>query len=180
MLIADSAILASAARVRLAIFDVDGVLTNGQLFLGPHGEEFKQFHVRDGQGLVMLRDSGVLLAVITGRTSQVVATRMQELGVHYVYQGQRDKLQALTSVLKECGCELHDVCYVGDDLPDIPIMKRVGLPVAVADAHAEVVSIARWQTKLSGGAGAAREVCELIMQAQGSLRTQLAHYGADR
>ena len=128
-------VLALAAQVRLAIFDVDGVLTNGQLLLGPQGEELKQFHVRDGHGLVMLRESGMTLAVITGRKSPVVAARMEELGIHFVYQGQRNKLEAFDALLAELGLTPAEVCYVGDDLPDLPVMKRVALSIAVADAH---------------------------------------------
>lgn len=172
------AVLTLAANVRLAIFDVDGVLTNGQLLLGPQGEELKQFHVRDGHGLVMLRESGVTLAVITGRKSPVVAARMAELGIHFVYQGQRDKLQAFDALLAELKLSPAEVCYVGDDLPDLPVMKRVALSVAVADAHWAIAEAAVWRTSLPGGQGAVREVCELVMRARGTLAAQLAHYGA--
>lgn len=172
-------VLALAARVRLAIFDVDGVLTNGQLLLGPQGEELKQFHVRDGHGLVMLRDSGVRLAVITGRKSPVVVARMEELGIHYVYQGQRHKIEALDALLRELELSPAEVCYVGDDLPDLPVMKRVALPIAVADAHWAIAEAAVWRTALPGGHGAVREVCELVMSAHGTLAAQLAHYGVE-
>lgn len=171
-------VLALAAGIRLAIFDVDGVLTNGQLLLGPQGEELKQFHVRDGHGLVMLRESGMKLAVITGRKSPVVAARMQELGIHFVYQGQREKVQALDALLAELELAGSEVCYVGDDLPDLPVMKRVALPIAVADAHWAVAEAAIWRTTLGGGQGAVREVCELLMRARGTLGAQLARYGA--
>lgn len=169
-------ISAAASRVRLAIFDVDGVLTDGQLILGPDGGEFKSFNVRDGHGLVMLRDSGVAVAIITGRESSVVARRMRELGIEYVYQGQRDKLVALRSLLDTSGVQEAAVCYVGDDLPDVPVMQRVGLPVAVADAHWKVAQTALWQTRAAGGRGAVREVCELIMRAQDTLDTQIGKY----
>lgn len=158
-----------ARAVRLAVFDVDGTLTDGRIVLGPGGEEYKQFHVRDGQGLVMLRDSGVQLAVITGRDSPVVAHRMRELGVRYLYQGRGDKRAALDELCTESGCDAGQICYVGDDLPDIPIMEAVGFPVAVADAHPAVVAVSRWRTHARGGLGAAREVAEFIMQAQGTL-----------
>jgi 3-deoxy-D-manno-octulosonate 8-phosphate phosphatase (KDO 8-P phosphatase) len=155
-----------AAGIKLAIFDVDGVLTDGRLMLGPNGQEFKNFHVRDGHGLVMLRESGIALAIITGRTSAVVAERMAELGIEYVFQGQTDKLQALESLLQELKVDPSAVCYVGDDLPDIPVMMRVGLPIAVADAHWKLHECAACATAANGGAGAVREVCELILTAR--------------
>ncbi len=162
-------ILASAREVRMAVFDVDGVLTDGRILLGPAGEEYKQFHVRDGHGLVMLRQSGVQLAIITGRQSSVVTHRMQELGVRYVYQGRSDKLAALHELCAISGVTPAQICYVGDDLPDIPVLRAVGLPVAVADAHPSVAAVARYRTCAAGGTGAAREVAELLMMAQGTL-----------
>jgi 3-deoxy-D-manno-octulosonate 8-phosphate phosphatase (KDO 8-P phosphatase) len=166
-----------AARVRLAAFDVDGVLTNGQLFLGPDGEEYKVFNVRDGHGLVMLRDSGMAIAIITGRRSAVVAARMTELGIEYVYQGQQDKLAALAELEARLGLTPAEVCYVGDDLPDVPVLRRVGLPVTVADGHPCCVEVARYRTRAAGGCGAVREVCELLMSARGTLAAQHARYG---
>lgn len=165
-----------AREVRLAVFDVDGTLTDGRIVLGPNGEEYKQFHVRDGQGLVMLRDSGVQLAVITGRDSPVVAHRMRELGVRYLYQGRGDKRVVLDELCTESGLSAGQICYVGDDLPDVPIMRAVGFPVAVADAHPAVVAASRWCTAAPGGMGAAREVAELIMHAQGTLDRHFAGY----
>ncbi len=158
-----------AASIKLAIFDVDGVLTDGGLMLGPNGQEFKNFHVRDGLGLVMLRDNGVKLAIITGRESSVVSERMAALGIEYVFQGQSDKLQALEKLLDELQINASSVCYVGDDLPDLPVMMRVGLPIAVADAHVKLIENATWKTQAKGGAGAVREVCEMILAAQGKL-----------
>ena len=169
--------LAAAAGIRLAAFDVDGVLTNGQLLLGPAGEEYKVFNVRDGQGLVMLRESGMALAIITGRRSAVVAARMAELGIEYVYQGQRDKLAALAELEARLAIGPAQICYVGDDLPDVPVLKRVGLPVTVADGHPCCVDVARYRTRAPGGAGAVREVCELLMTAAGTLAAQYARYG---
>jgi len=172
-----SDLLARAAGIRLAAFDVDGVLTNGQLFLGPQGEEYKVFNVRDGQGLVMLRESGVAIAIITGRRSAVVAARMAELGIEYVYQGQRDKAAALDELLARLGLGPEAVCYAGDDLPDLPVLQRVGLPVTVADGHPACVAAARYRTTAVGGAGAVREICELLMTAQGTLAAHYARYG---
>lgn len=160
-------IMERAAKVRLVGFDVDGVLTDGRLMLGDGGVEFKVFHSRDGQGLVMLRDSGVKIAVVTGRSSSVVAERMADLGIEYVYQGRSQKLPVFLSLLEELGLNAEQAAYVGDDLPDLPIIMRVGLGIAVADADTEVLSKAHWRTRLPGGFGAAREVCELIMRAQG-------------
>ena len=169
-------ILTLASRVKLAIFDGDGVLTDGRLMLGPKGQEFKNFHVRDGHGLVMLRDSGILLAIITGRESPVVAERMAELGIDYVFQGQHDKSYTLDLLVAKFKIDPTDVCYVGDDLPDIPVMMRVGLPIAVADAHWKLHDYAVCVTTASGGAGAVREVCELILTAQDKLDAQFAHF----
>lgn len=171
------ALLELAARVRLVVFDVDGVMTNGQLILGPAGEEFKIFNVRDGHGLVMLRQSGMPVAIITGRQSAVVATRMAELGIEYVYQGQRDKLVALADLCARLDVGVEEICYAGDDLPDLPVLLRVGLSVTVADGHPRCVEAARWQTRAVGGAGAVREICEFIMQAKGTLAAEYARYG---
>ena len=159
----------AAQGIQLAVFDVDGVLTDGRLVLGPAGEEYKQFHVRDGHGLVMLRESGIALAIISGRESTVVGHRMKELGMRYVFQGRRDKLAALEELCNASGIAPAHICYVGDDLPDIPVLRVVGLPIAVADAHPAVIAVARYCTQAAGGLGAAREVAELIMQAQGTL-----------
>jgi 3-deoxy-D-manno-octulosonate 8-phosphate phosphatase (KDO 8-P phosphatase) len=169
-------ILTLASRIRLAIFDVDGVLTDGRLVLGPDGQEFKNFHVRDGHGLVMLRDSGIVLAIITGRESPVVAERMAQLGIEHVFQGQTDKSATLDLLLAELEIDPTAICYVGDDLPDIPIMIRVGLPIAVADAHWRLHDHAAYVTTVSGGAGAVREVCELILTAQDKLDAQIARF----
>ncbi len=169
-------LLARAARVRLAVFDVDGVLTDGRLFLGESGNEYKAFHVRDGHGLVMLLESGCQIAVITARSSNIVAERMAALGIEYVYQGEQDKGARLTRLIAELGLSAGEVAYVGDDVIDLPAMVRVGLPIAVADAHAEVKQQAAWVTRQPGGQGAAREVCELIMQAQGKLAPRMAAY----
>ncbi len=158
-----------ARGIQLAVFDVDGVLTDGRIVLGPAGEEYKQFHVRDGHGLVMLREAGVSLGIISGRESPAVSHRMKELGVRYIFQGRRDKLAALAELCRASGVEPAHICYVGDDLPDIPVLRVVGLPIAVADAHPAVIAVARYCTRALGGWGAAREVAELIMVAQGKL-----------
>ncbi len=169
-------IRARAERIRLVIFDVDGVLTDASLYLGDDGREYKAFNSRDGQGMVMLQESGVRLAVITGRSSEVVQTRMASLGVRYIYQGQRHKLPAYEELRGRLSLDEAEVAYVGDDLVDLPVMRRVGLAVAVADAHAMVRQHAHWCTHACGGRGAAREVCELILDAQGKLDALIARY----
>ena len=165
-----------AEKIELAIFDVDGVLTNGGLILGENGNEYKAFHSRDGLGLVMLRDSGCHIAVISGRTSSIVSERMAALGIESVYQGQNDKGKALEDLLNELNVDAQATAYVGDDFIDLPAMRRVGLAIAVADAHPMVIKHAHWITKEKGGHGAAREVCELIMHARGTLDSQIKQF----
>ena len=162
-------ILERAARVRLVIFDVDGVLTDGSLYLADDGREYKAFNSKDGHGMVSLQETGVAIAVITGRSSQLVRIRMEGLGVAHVYQGRRDKLPAYEELKTLLGIDDEAVAYVGDDVVDLPVMRRVGLAVAVADAHPFVTRHAHWTTRAGGGRGAAREVCELVMEAQGTL-----------
>ena len=171
---ASSEVLERAAGIRLAVFDVDGVLTDGHLLLGPDGAEFKSFHVRDGHGLVMLREAGIEIGIITGRRSRVVAERMHELGVAHVLQGIRDKSAALADMVAATDVELAEVAYAGDDLPDLPPMRMVGLPIAVADAAHPVVEASLWTTSLGGGCGAAREICDLILAAQHKLQQFVA------
>ncbi len=169
-------ILQRAARIRLVVFDVDGVLTDGSLFLGDGGEEYKAFHSRDGHGMKMLQEAGVELAVITGRTSRVVEHRMASLGIEHVFQGQQDKLPAFEALVARLGLAPAECAYVGDDVVDLPVMRRVGLAIAVQDAHPLVVRHAHWQTPSPGGRGAARDVCELILEARGELERMLARY----
>ena len=170
------AILEKAANIKLAVFDVDGVLTDGKLILGESGNEYKSFHVRDGHGLVMLLETGCKIAVITARSSNMVAERMESLGIKYVYQGEKDKGARLLNLIQELGLEQKQVAYVGDDVIDLPAMVHVGLPIAVADAHIEVKNNAAWVTEAQGGLGAAREVCELIMRAQNKYDDRIKRY----
>jgi 3-deoxy-D-manno-octulosonate 8-phosphate phosphatase (KDO 8-P phosphatase) len=169
-------IIDRAKLIRLVIFDVDGVLTDGSLFIGDDGQEYKAFNSRDGHGMTMLQRTGVTLAVITGRTSEVVRIRMQSLGVEHVFQGQRDKLQAYEDLKEALSLSDEQIAYVGDDILDLPIMRRVGLSIAVADAHTLARHHSHWQTQSTGGRGAAREVCELVMEAQGTLDEMTAPY----
>jgi len=170
------ALIEKAAKIKLAVFDVDGVLTDGKLILGESGNEYKSFHARDGHGLVMLLESGCNIAVITARSSKIVAERMASLGIKYVYQGEKDKGGRLMTLIEELGLEREQVAYVGDDVIDLPAMIKVGLPVAVADARPEVKQHADWTTEGSGGLGAVREVCELIMKAQGKFDARIEAY----
>jgi 3-deoxy-D-manno-octulosonate 8-phosphate phosphatase (KDO 8-P phosphatase) len=169
-------IIRKAAKIRLVIFDVDGVLTDGSLYLGDDGQEYKAFNSRDGHGMKMLQQSGVEIGIITGRTSNVVATRMAGLGIKHLYQGQEEKLPAFEELLKKLSLHAEQVAYVGDDVIDLPILIRAGLAIAVQDAHNLVKQHSHWTTPNPGGRAAARDVCELIMQAQGTLEAQLHHY----
>ncbi len=169
-------VLEKASRIRLVVFDVDGVLTDGSLYLGDDGQEYKAFHSRDGHGMKMLQEAGIDIAIITGRTSHVVRHRMESLGIRHVYQGQREKLPAFEALIGKLGLAAEEVAYVGDDVVDLPVMVRVGLAIAVADAHPVVLRHAHWQTPNGGGRGAGRDVCELIMEGHGALAGMLAHY----
>jgi 3-deoxy-D-manno-octulosonate 8-phosphate phosphatase (KDO 8-P phosphatase) len=169
-------VLARAANVKLVVFDVDGVLTDGRLLLGDNGVEYKAFHSRDGHGMKMLSGTGVELAIITGRRSQLVAERMASLGIVHVHQGHASKLPVFEKLIADLGLAESQVAYVGDDVVDLGIMARVGLAVAVANAHPLVLEQAHWHTLSDGGRGAAREVCDLIMHAQGTLDAVHQHY----
>ncbi len=169
-------ILEKARNIRLVIFDVDGVLTDGSLFLGDDGQEYKAFNSQDGHGMVMLRDRGVEIGIITGRTSEVVRLRMESLGIRHLFQGQRDKRPAYRELKKRLGLDDEQVAYVGDDVVDLPVMTKVGLAIAVQNAHPFARRHAHWITPSPGGRGAAREVCELIMEAQGTLDAALRSY----
>lgn len=169
-------ILAKAAQIKLLIFDVDGVLTDGRLFFGDDGQEYKAFHSRDGHGMKMLQASGVEIGIITGRTSKVVEHRMANLGIQHVYQGKHEKLPAFEELINKLDLKPGQVAYMGDDVVDLPIMLRVGLAVATNDAHPLVRKHAHWQSSQNGGQGAARDLCELIMQAQGTLDAAMQPY----
>lgn len=169
-------ILDKAKQIKLVIFDVDGVLTDGSLLYGDDGQEYKAFNCRDGLGMKMLQSTGVDIAIITGRTSKVVEIRMESLGIKHVYQGQLDKLVAFDHLLEQVGINADRVAYVGDDVVDLPVMLKVGLAIAVADAHNLVIKHAHWQTPHAGGRGAGRDVCEMIMEAQGHLDEKMRQY----
>lgn len=156
-----------ARDIRLAVFDVDGVFTDGRLYYGAEGEQLKAFHVRDGVGIKALRAAGIATAVITGRNSEMVNRRMQELGVEHVQQGREDKGDALQELVDRLGLELGQVAYTGDDTPDISAMQKAALAFTVNDAHPDVVRAADWRTSAPGGRGAVREICDLLLDARG-------------
>ncbi len=165
-----------AKQLKLLILDVDGVLTDGRLFFDKNGEEYKSFHARDGHGIKLLRQTGVEIAVISGRKSQSVALRMKALGIKYVYQGHENKIAAFNEIIQTIGIKPEQAAHMGDDLLDLPIMVRVGLSIAVNDANNSVKEYADWCTETSGGLGAVREVCDFIMQAQGTFDKVLKSY----
>ena len=158
---------AIAQNIRMLILDVDGVMTDGGIILDNSGNEVKRFHVRDGHGIKMLGRAGVIVAIVTGRTSKVVERRAAELGIVDVYQSSFSKLAAYRRLLEKYGVVDREVAYVGDDIVDIPVLKRVGLPVAVADATDEAKACARFVTANRGGQGAVREVTDLILKGKG-------------
>lgn len=165
----------AAGRVAALVMDVDGVLTGGEIIYGPGGE-WKVFSVKDGHGFRLASRAGLLTAVITGRRSDVVAVRARELGVTAVVQGAVNKGRALDRVAARLGVDLQQICYIGDDLVDLPVMRRVGFPVAVADAAEEVKAAALWVTQRPGGAGAVREVIELILKSQNRWQSVIQPY----
>ena len=165
-----------ARNIRLAIFDVDGVLTDGSLYLTDGGEEIKAFNSLDGHGMKMLRESGVELAIITGRTSRSVELRAKNLGVELLYQGVTDKAQAFAALIEARALDAAATAYMGDDVVDLPVMRRCGLALTVPNAPLLVKQHADYVTRAAGGRGAAREVCELIMHAQGTLARALETY----
>ena len=153
--------------IKAAIFDVDGVLTDGRLFIGEAGEVFKAFHVLDGHGLKLLGQAGIMPIIITGRDSAAVRRRVSDLGLSQAYFGVSDKLALARSVLAERGIEWGDLAVIGDDWPDLPLLARAGFACAPANAHAEARALAHHVTAAQGGAGAAREFCDLLLMACG-------------
>lgn len=175
----------SMAAIRLVAFDVDGVLTNGQLLYTAEGETIKAFHVRDGVGLKLLQDMGVEVAVISAKRSAMVAARMRDLGIRRYYPGTRDKRQCLASLAKELGLAAEQCAFVGDDMVDIPAMTWCGVAMAPADAYERVLSIADWVSSVAGGQGVARSVADAILSAKGILeqayhQTTSANFERDR
>ncbi|MBX3398102.1 MAG: HAD hydrolase family protein [Gemmataceae bacterium] len=165
-----------AARIELLLLDVDGVLTDGSVLYADDGAELKRFHVRDGSGLKFWRDLGNRAAIVSGRMSSAVDRRAKELGIAPVLQGRSEKLAALDEVLKVLDMRPEQVCAIGDDLQDLPVLKRVGLAVAVADACPEVRAAAHHVTAAPGGRGAVRDAIEWLLKLRGQWDTVLANY----
>ncbi|MEL6114424.1 3-deoxy-manno-octulosonate-8-phosphatase KdsC [Photobacterium sp. SP02] len=158
-----------AKDIRLLICDVDGVFSDGRIYMGNNGEELKTFHTRDGYGIKSLMAGGVEVAIITGRRSQIVENRMSALGIRHIYQGQDNKLAAYQDIVDKLGIAAEHTAYIGDDLIDWPVMAEVGLSVCVADGHPLLSQRASLTTRTKGGYGAVREVCDLILEARGEL-----------
>ena len=171
-----SELVAKAAKIKCLICDVDGVFSDGQIYLSNTGEELKAFYVPDGQWIKYLLASGVEIAVITGRSSNLVQQRMQSLRIQHIYQGQQDKLPAFKELIDKLNLQLEQVAYIGDDLPDLPLICMAGLGITVPNAISFVQQHADWQTQAAGGRGAIREVCELLLDSQGHLTKLLKSY----
>lgn len=166
----------SAQQIKLLAMDVDGVLTDGRLFFSSEGDCLKAFNSQDGHGLKMLKSTGVSIAIITGRTSEIVASRASELGIDILLQGREDKLTALNEVAASLGLSLKQAAYMGDDLPDLSAIQSAGIGIAVANAASGIAEQADYVTQSRGGEGAVREACEWLLEAQGKWHLLLAQY----
>jgi len=169
-------VIEKAKSIRIVIFDVDGVLTDGTLYFTDSGEEIKAFNSRDGHGMKMLKASGVELAIITARESRSVKLRAENLNITLLYQGEKNKLKVFESLVTKLKIDMSSCAYVGDDLIDLPVMTRCGLSICVPSSPVLVKKHAHYVTNSEGGQGAVREVCEMIMRSQGTLDTQLDKY----
>ncbi len=165
-----------AKKIKLVLMDVDGVMTDGKIVFASNGVEAKQFDAKDGVGIKLAQRVGIKIGLITGRTSEAVSRRAQELDIEEVHQGQRQKIIVYDEILKRLSLKDEDICFIGDDVVDIPIMKRVGLPVAVADAHTDILPFAIYRTSCRGGQGAIREVIDIVIRAQGKWEEMMKRY----
>lgn len=166
-------------KIRLLLLDVDGVLTDGRIFYDNHGVETKAFDVRDGHGLKLLQRAGLEVGIITGRSSEVVSVRAKELGIDIVYQGVKDKLIPFREILAARSLAAEEVAYVGDDVVDLPVLRRVGFAATVADASEDVRPLVHYVARSCGGRGAVREICELILKRTGLWQQVAGRYFAD-
>lgn len=169
----DKKVASLAKPIRLVAFDVDGVFTDGKLIYSADGELAKAFHVHDGQGIRLLQQAGIAVAIITARESQLVERRFTELGVTHIFQKQHRKDETLLQLMSQLALDKTQVAYVGDDLPDLRAMQQAGLTITVDNAVQAVKAVAHWQTKHAGGDGAVREVCDMILTAQDQWDTLL-------
>jgi 3-deoxy-D-manno-octulosonate 8-phosphate phosphatase (KDO 8-P phosphatase) len=165
-----------AKAIRLLILDVDGVLTTGVIYYGSDGREMKGFHIHDGLGIKLLQKTGVIVAVISGKNSESVSLRLKDLNIRYAYLGQDNKLPAYEDLKQKLQIEDHEIAYMGDDLPDLPLLRRAGLAITVPQAPAIIQQHVDFITKIKAGKGAAREACEFIMDAQGHYKSVLQSY----
>jgi len=163
-------------KIRLLLLDVDGVLTDGGIILDDAGKQTKTVHVRDGHGMKMLQRTGVQIGIITGRTSQVVEHRMRELGIDLVYQGVKDKLEPFGRICRDLQLDAEQIAYMGDDVVDLPILRRAGFAATVSDASDDVKPFVHYVSRYGGGRGAVREICEMIIRAQGRWDEVTARY----
>ncbi len=154
-------------QIRMVLLDADGVLTGGEIIYGDSGEQFKIFNSKDGVGIRMLKAAGIQVGIVTGRSGEALRHRCTNLGIDLIFDGIRNKVQSLNQALARTGIAAAATAFVGDDLPDLAIMEKVGLAVAVADAHESVLGVAHLVTRAKGGRGAVREVCDAILKAQG-------------
>jgi len=175
----DSKIRYKASKIKLLVLDVDGVLTDGRLYFLEDGSEMKGFDIQDGLGIKLLQSIGVDVGIITGRSTQLVARRAQNLGIRHLYQGREDKIDALKDLLDKLGLAPEQTAYMGDDLPDLAAIRFAGLGIAPSNAHSFVKAHADWVTELRGGWGAVREVCDRLLEAHGELdRIQAGYLGS--
>ena len=163
-------------EIQLLLLDVDGVLTDGSIIYSDEASETKVFNVKDGLGLKLVMQAGIKIGLVTGRTSKALHRRCRDLGIAYVYDGVQQKARLLDEIAIKTGVSAENTAFVGDDLPDIPIMRRVGLSIAVADAHERVRKHVDWTTSAAGGRGAVREVCDALLKACGKWDEIMAQY----
>ena len=176
MTMPSQAIITAAKNIKLLLLDVDGVLTDGKLYYGNSGEELKAFNIQDGLGIKLLQQGGIQVGIITGRVSTLLQRRADELGINPVIQGREDKLTALRELLENQNLGLHQIAFMGDDLPDLSAINSVGLGITVANASSTLAAKADWQTLRSGGDGAVREAAEMILKAQGKFDTLVERF----
>lgn len=172
----DPAIIERARKIKLLVLDVDGVMSDGQLYFSNGGDEIKAFNSQDGQGIKLAQRAGITVAIITGRSSQIVANRAKNLGIEHVIQGREDKLSALEELRQTLPFNYSEIAHMGDDYPDLAIIRRVGLGMTVSNGHWVIRQQAHWQSQYAGGHGAVREACDLLLLAQGQFDAQLQDY----